>query len=154
HGAGGFGEVEVLAGDEFATAGAGHHDGQRAVLVRGAITQAGAVSKNRVVQERAAVGFLDHGHLLHEISKLRDVKAVHLEQVVDELTLVVRHAMVAARFVEKALVEIRRGPRVRGRQQQNQNANPKSHPAHRGITRDSLQLLLGLASHTPPTARL
>ena len=51
HGAGGFGEVEVLAGDEFAAAGTGHHDGQRAILMRGAIAEAGAVGENGVVQK-------------------------------------------------------------------------------------------------------
>lgn len=76
--------------------------------MRGAVSQAGTVDDQRVVQQGTAVRFLKFLHPLQEVGELLDVEDVDLLQcLVAVAVLVVGHAVMLHRLVENALVKQR-----------------------------------------------
>ena len=101
--------------------------------MRRAISQAGAVGKNRIVEQRRAVSLTDAGHLLDKIRELLHVKMIHPGQVVDELGLVMGHRVMAARLVEDTLKHVRRVPSLRP-------DHHRGHPRQAGLQRNDHQV--------------
>ena len=70
--------MDVLAQLQCSTSAAGDENWQVVVLMRGAIAHAGSERKDRVVEQRGAVRFLDVVHPLEQSRKCEDVEAVQL----------------------------------------------------------------------------